>query len=130
MEHGAPFAPGMTFENEGLFDDLDPVQAQAIARHETGEAAITLNAYGEGWAMYAGCQPEKAFYRQLVEWLIGTGKLEPAFPTDADVEVTVRAGEGYKLTFFLNHNSEPAQIALDREYLELISDRPVSGALA
>ena len=127
MERDAPFASGMTFDNEGLFDDLDPVQARAIALHETGEAAITVNSYGEGWAMYVGCQPEKAFYQQLVEWLIGAGKLEPAFPTDADVEVTMRVGGGHKLIFFLNHNAEPARVELAKEYLELISDRPVSG---
>jgi beta-galactosidase len=129
MEHDAPFGPGVTFENEGLFDDLDPVQARIVARHETGEAAVTVNAYGRGWAMYVGCQPEQAFYRQLVAWLIDSGKLEPALRTDADVEVTVRVGGGYRLIFILNHNPGPAQIALDREYLELISDRPVSGVM-
>jgi beta-galactosidase len=129
MERDAPFASGMRFGNEGLFDHLDPVRARAIALHESGEAAITVNAYGEGWAMYVGCQPEEAFYRRLIGWLIDSGKLEPAFSTDADVEVTMRVGGGHKLIFVLNHNPEPARIALDKEYLELISDRPVSGTL-
>jgi beta-galactosidase len=91
--------------------------------------AITLKPYGQGWAMYVACQPEEAFYRRLVEWLIDARRLEPALCTDADVEVTTLIGGGLKLTFVLNHNPEPAQIALDREYLELISDRPVSGTL-
>lgn len=129
MEHDAPFAPGMRFENEGLFDNLNPAQARIVARHETGDAAMTANDYGRGLAMHVGCQPEEAFYRRLIEWLIEAGKLEPAFRTDADVEVTMRVGGGRKLIFILNHNPTPAQIALDREYLELISDRPVSGTL-
>jgi beta-galactosidase len=129
MERDAPFAPGMRFDNEGLFDHLNPVRARAIALHESGEVAIAVNSYGEGWAMHVGCQPEEAFYGRLVEWLVGAGKLDPVLPTDADVEVTMRVGGGYKLIFILNHNREPARIALDAQYLELISDRPVSGTL-
>jgi beta-galactosidase len=125
----APFASGMRFANEGLFDNLEPARGRAIALHDTGDVAITLNEYGTGMAMYVGCQPEAAFYDGLVEWLISAGKLEPVLKTDADVEVTLRAGGGHRLIFILNHNSQPAQIALEREYHELISDRPVSGVL-
>jgi beta-galactosidase len=125
----APFAAGMRFVNEGLFDNLEPAQAVPIAFHEAGDVAVTLNPYGQGMAAYVGCQPEKAFYRYLIEWLISLGKLEPVLKTDADVEITMRAGGGYKLIFVLNHNAEPAQIVLERAYHELISDTPVSGIL-
>lgn len=125
----APFAAGMSFDNEGLFDNLEPTQGRAIACHEDGNVAITLNRYGQGLAMYVGCQPKEAFYVCLIEWLIRMGKLEPVLETEADVEVTMRAGNGYKLIFVLNHNSAPVQIVLEREYHELISDETVSGIL-
>jgi beta-galactosidase len=126
----APFAPGETLHSAGLFDNLEqPAQAQAIACHEDGEVAITLNAYGEGLAMYVACQPEESFHTCLIEWLVSAGKIEPVPETDADVEVTLRAGGGHRLIFVLNHNAEPVQIALEKGYHELITDRPVSGIL-
>ena len=125
----APFASGMSFVNEGLFDNLEPTQANTIARHEDGSTAITLNSYGKGLAMYVGCQPEEGFYVRLIEWLTSMGRLEPVLKTEEDVEVTMRAGGGHKLIFVLNHNPEPVQIVLERDYHELISDQTVSGTL-
>jgi beta-galactosidase len=129
VTEGAPFASGMSFVNEGLLDNLEATEATVLALHDSGDAAITLNAYGEGSAMYVGCQPEEAFYDCLIEWLVSEGKLEPVLDTEADVEVTMRAGGGHKLIFILNHNSEPAQIRLEKEYDELISGTSVSGIL-
>ena len=129
MEANAPFASGMCFANSGLFDNLEPAQAEVLARHEDGCAAITLNRHGEGLAMYVGCQPEVAFYARLIEWLIDQGRLEPALKTEADVEVTRREGGGHTLIFVLNHNPEPVQVPLEREYRELISGQVVSGLL-
>jgi beta-galactosidase len=125
----APFASGKRFVNEGLFDCLEPTQADTLARHEDGSAAITLNRYGEGLAMVVGCQPQEGFYARLVEWLIDIGRLDPVLRTDADVEVTMRAGGGHRLIFVLNHNPEPVQIVLENDYRELISDQTVSGML-
>jgi len=126
---GAPFAGGMSFSNDGLLDYLEPAGAEAIAWHDNDDAAITMNRYGEGLAMYMGCEPEEAFYRCLIEWLVTTGKLEPVLMTDADVEVTLREGGGRRLIFVLNHNAEPTQIQLTRGYHELIADQQVSGVL-
>jgi beta-galactosidase len=129
LERDAPFAAGTSYANEGLFDNLDPTQADTVARHEDGSAAITLNRYGQGQAMYVGCQPTASFYAQLVDWLIQIGRLEPVLNTEADVEVTKRAGGGHTLIFVLNHNPEPVQVELERDYHELISDQAVSGIL-
>jgi len=79
--------------------------------------------------MYVGCEPEESFYRYLVQWLIAEGKVEPPLVTDADVEITRRAGGGHDLIFVLNHNMTPQQIQLDACYRELISETRVSGLL-
>jgi beta-galactosidase len=125
----APFAGGMSFRNEGLFDYLEPQAAAILAVHENGDAAIALNEYGKGSAIYMGCQPEEGFYSRFIEWLTSAGKLDPVLRTDADVEITLRVGGGRRLIFVLNHRAEPAQIALEKEYHELIAGRAVSGVL-
>jgi beta-galactosidase len=127
MQSGAPFAARMRFANEGLFDELELAGATGIACYANGETAISVNRYGDGLAMYVGCEPEEAFYRQLVGWLISQGKVTPPLSTDADVEVTLRSGGGHDLIFVLNHNQAPEEVVLDGKYRELISDTVVTG---
>jgi len=129
MSDDAPFAAGMSFQNTALFDELELAGAQSVARFASGATAIALNRYGAGVAMYVGCEPEESFYRYLVQWLIAEGKVEPPLVTDADVEITRRAGGGHDLIFVLNHNMSPQQIQLDACYRELISETQVSGLL-
>jgi beta-galactosidase len=129
MAADAPFAAGMRFANEGLSDPLESTGARVLAYNDSGDAAITLNSYGEGQALYMGCEPEEACYRYMIEWLATEGRVAPILRTDADVEVTLREGGGHRLIFVLNHNNEPEQIVLEKPYHELITDRPVSGVL-
>ena len=129
MTADAPFARGMSFENRGLFDYLEPTTARVIACHSSGDAAVTTNACGQGQAIYLGCMPERRFHHLTIEWLESEGLIVPALKTDADVEVTVREGGGRRLTFVLNHNREPEQIRLPKEYRELIAQETVSGLL-
>jgi beta-galactosidase len=53
----------------------------------------------------------------------------PVLDTDADVEVTLRAGGGHELIFCLNHNQEAVTIELDAQFHEWISGETVSGTL-
>lgn len=130
MQKSAPFAPRTTFGNEGVFDYLEATTAESIACFANGETAITLNRYGEGLAIYLGCEPEAAFYGQLVGWLEREGRVTPVLRTDADVEVTRRSGGGHDLIFVLNHNQETERVELDGAYHEWISGQTVSGSLA
>jgi beta-galactosidase len=129
MQTGAPFGAGMRFKAEGLMDWLDPSGATVAATYANGEAAITVNRYGDGLAVYVGCEPEAGFYRALVQWLVAEGKAERPLDTDADVEVTRRAGGGHDLIFVLNHNDKPEQVVLPGTFHELISDTTMSGVM-
>ncbi len=129
MQKSAPFAAHTRFSNEGLFDVLEPAGATSIACFANGETAITLNHYGDGLAVYLGCEPEEAFYRQLGRWLVSEGRVTPPLATDADVEVTLRSGGGYDLIFVLNHNQHPEDVTLVGAYRDLISDQTYSGVM-
>ncbi len=130
MQKTAPFGTRMTFGNEGVFDYLEPAGATSIACFANGETAISLNRYGQGLAMYLGCEPEESFYRELVRWLVREGRTAPVLNTDADVEVTLRSGGGHDLIFVLNHNQETEKVELEGTYHEWISDQAVSGTLS
>jgi beta-galactosidase len=127
MGGDAPFATGMQYANEGMFDLLEPAEARVLARFSGGDAAVTVNRHGNGLAMYVGCEPGEAFYRHLVRWLIDEGKVARPLATDADVEVTRRVGGGHDLIFVLNYNEAGQQVHLDGAYHEWISDTTVSG---
>jgi beta-galactosidase len=130
MQRGAPLSPRKSFVNEGVFDYLEATTATSIACFANGETAITVNRYGEGLAMYLGCEPEEAFYRELIGWLAGEGRVAPVLRTDADVEATLRSGGGHDLIFVLNHNQETERVELEGAYHEWISGQTVSGTLA
>ena len=129
MQKTAPFGARMRFTNVGLFDELEASEAESIACFANGETAISLNRYGQGLAMYLGCEPDDSFYRQMVRWLVSQHRVTPPLVTDADVEITRRAGGGHDLIFVLNHNNAPEQVVLDARYRELISETVVDGLL-
>ncbi len=130
MQKSAPFCPRKAFANEGVFDYLEPHSATSIACFANGETAISINHYGKGLAMYVGCEPEEAFYRALVRWLVAEGRVSPVLRTDADVEATLRIGGGHELIFLLNHNQATEHVELEGAYHEWISGQTVSGTLA
>jgi beta-galactosidase len=142
MEPNAPFAAGQTFPGpqaiSGLSfvgggrpsEELRAEGATVIARFaETDVPAATLNRYGQGCAIYLGWTPDAAFFDALIGWLEKQGKLFRVLNTPPGVEATLREGNGRKLIFLINHNFAPATVALDQNYVELISNQIVTGSL-
>jgi len=95
----APFAGRMSFCNEGLFDNLEPKEAtpspSTRAEMRLSPSTDTARVRRCTW----GASRKSVSNLSLLDWLIGIGKLDPALRTDADVEVTLRVGDGRRLIF-------------------------------
>ncbi|MCI1859596.1 MAG: beta-galactosidase [Sporolactobacillus sp.] len=66
-----------------------------------GAPAVSVNQFGRGEAYYVGTVLDKAGLDLLVDRLIANGRLT-GYQTPADVEVSVRSYEDYRLCFILN----------------------------
>jgi beta-galactosidase len=95
-----------------------------------GRAAVTVNRYGRGLAVYSGTFGDKALLDALATHLLDAAGI--ASSTQADgIEMCPRFGEdGREILFVLNHASEPRRATLPvGSFVELLSGRSASGAL-
>ncbi len=112
-------------------DWVKPGKAETLASykdwHLEGYAAATRCAYGKGFGFYLGCEVEDdAFYDSLAACVlkaakVGTRKLPKG------VEASVRAGQGRRLLFLVNHTEEPVEVEVPEKAKALSEGSPVKG---
>jgi beta-galactosidase len=112
-------------------DILAPSSAQIIARYR-GEfyaqrAAITLNRFGQGHAVYVGSLGDLDLHNAVVEWAVQIASVLPALVTPRGVEATERWQDGQRLLFLLNHADEAREIRLSHAMTDLLSEQSVDG---
>jgi beta-galactosidase len=112
-------------------DLLIPTTAQPVAYYAedyyAGHAAVTINAYGDGKAIYLGTLGNDNFYTGITQWILELSNIQPLFETPDGVEVSERWKKGKRFLFVLNHTAENQEINLDGEYVDLLSDKSISG---
>ncbi|WP_210649022.1 beta-galactosidase [Nocardioides sp. SYSU D00065] len=112
-------------------EDLELAGAEAVATHVDGPAAglpaITRRPVGAGAAWYVATRLDAAGTDRLVERLVTEVRLERLPGASPLVEVTRRVGEGASWLFVVNHDSEPAEVAVHG--VELVSGQEVAGDL-
>ena len=115
-------------------DVLKPTTAAVVARYTrdyyAGEAAVTINACGDGQVIYLGTMGDAEFYTAIAEWALALAGIEPLLDVPAGVEVTERWQGERRLLFLLNHGEEARTFPLDGEYRELLSDRQMADAVS
>lgn len=92
-----------------------------------GRAAMTINEYGLGRAIYIGFLSDQPFYFDLIDWLRELCGLSPLLKVPERVEVGMRQKEGLRLFFLLNHNSSSVRINFVRPVHELLTGTTISG---
>jgi beta-galactosidase len=112
-------------------DILAPSSAQIVARY-LGEfyaqrAAITLNRFGQGHALYVGSLGDSDLHDAVVEWAVQTASISPAFATPGGVEATERWQNGKRFLFLLNHTDRAHEIRLSQAMTDLLSEQSVDG---
>lgn len=115
-------------------DVLKPTTASVVARYTKdyyrGRAAITLNRFGNGQAVYVGTRGDDSFYATLAGWLVGLAGVRAPLAAPQGVEVSERIQGNRRLLFILNHTGETQPITLDGAYCSLLDGSShLSGAI-
>jgi beta-galactosidase len=112
-------------------DVLSPTTARIVARYQrefyAGRAAITLNEFGQGQAVYVGTVGDEALHDRVIQWLLQISSIAPALSTPSGVEAVERWKDGRRLLFLLNHRDEPQALDLARPMTDLLSNRNFGG---
>jgi len=88
------------------------------------EACLTINRFGQGYAIYIGTNPSPEIKGSILRWAIEKLRVKSSFQADpANIEVILRRKEGKDYLFFLNHSDKYHQVKLDRIYQELLEKR-------
>jgi beta-galactosidase len=112
-------------------DILAPTSAETIARYQgeyyAGRAAVTLNRFGQGKAIYVGTLGDENLTDTVAGWAVGLASVSPTLTTPDGVEAVERWKEGRRLLFLLNHADEACDVALPQPMTDLLTDRLVAG---
>ncbi|SCM73916.1 Beta-galactosidase [uncultured Pleomorphomonas sp.] len=99
-------------------------------RFASGRAAVTSREVGAGRAVYVGTYLTDTLVEGLTDQLFPTAGVAPLVPDlPPNVEVALREAEDRKLLFLLNTDAEPVTVPDVPAGTELLTGRPVEGAL-
>jgi beta-galactosidase len=112
-------------------DIIEPKGCQILANYTkdfyAGRAAMTLNTFGLGKAIYIGTMSHQHFYHDLVTWLRQTCNLHPLLKVPENVEVSMRQKEGTRVFFLLNHQSSSVRIQFYKPMHDFLTGNTFSG---
>ncbi len=112
-------------------DIIEPTTCQILASYAKdfygGRAAITINQFGLGKAVYIGTQSHMHFYSDLVTWLRQLCNLHPLLKVPDNVEVCMRQREDSQVFFLLNHQNSPLRITFYKPMHDFLTGNNITG---
>jgi len=112
-------------------DVLTPTTAQTVAYYRgeyfAGRAAVTLNRFGQGQAVYVGTLGDDDLTDTLVGWALELAGVKPLLVTPQSVEATERWQGSQRLLFLLNHSEGAREVSLNGRYADLITGNTFEG---
>jgi beta-galactosidase len=112
-------------------DILETRECQVLATYAkdfyAGRAAMTMNEFGLGKAIYIGTMSHQHFYHDLMTWLRQLCNLFPLLKAPDTVEICMREKEGTRIYFLLNHNSTPVRLQFFKPMHDFLTGSSVSG---
>jgi len=112
-------------------DMIEPKGCQILATYSkdfySGKAAITMNTFGLGKAIYIGTQSHQHFYHDLVAWLRQMGGLHPLLKVPENIEVSMREKEGARVYFLLNHQNSPVRVQFYKPMHDFLTGSNIVG---
>jgi beta-galactosidase len=112
-------------------DLIEPRECQVLATYAkdfyAGRAAMTINNFGLGKAIYIGTQSHQAFYGDLVVWLRQMCNLHQLLKVPDTVEVSMRQKDDTRVFFLLNHQSSPVRLQFYKPMHDFLTGNTFSG---
>lgn len=112
-------------------DVIEPKTCQVLATYAkdfyAGRAAMTINDFGLGKAVYIGTLGHQAFYNDLIIWLRQLCNLDTLLKVPENVEVSMRANAETKVFFLLNHHNSPVRVQFYKPMHEFLTASNFSG---
>ena len=93
-----------------------------------GTAAITMNDFGAGKAIYVGTVSHQFFYNDLIAWARTLAEIAPHFRVPDTVELCIRHKDGQRLLFLLNHANLAVRLQFFHPVHDHLTDAKLSGA--
>ena len=114
-------------------DVLQPTGAEVLASYTTGshagEAAITMNSFGKGKAVYIGPDLDAASLARVLQTFSGMAGVKPPLEAPARVEVTVRKSGNKQWIFVLNHTSAIQSVNVPGAVTDLLTGESLTGKI-
>jgi beta-galactosidase len=120
---------GPDAECELWVDLLQPASASVLATYTgpyAGEAAITINSFGKGKAIYLGADLDPASLARVLGTSLGTAGIKSSFGVPRGVEITVRKSGDRQWIFLLNHTVESQEVTLPRRFADLLTGTTIA----
>ncbi len=112
-------------------DIIEPSESQVLATYAkdfyAGRAAMTMNNYGLGKAIYIGTMSHQAFYYDVIAWLRQLCNLSPLLKVPDHVEVSMRQKADTKIYFLLNHQNASVRIQFYTPMHDFLTGNTFSG---
>jgi beta-galactosidase len=129
-----PGGEGAAAEARLWLEVLRPDTAQVVGSYASGymadSPAVTLNAYGQGQALYVGTLGGNELQDLLVGWALKAAGLLPVHAAPLGVEITTRWQGERPFLFVLNHTQDPQQVSLNGTYQDLVREETLTGTIS
>ena len=113
---------------------LTPITSQVVARYQgeyyAGRAAITLNHFGRGQAVYVGTLGDEDLIDRVVGWLVAFASVSPVLNAPEGVEAVERWKGGRRLLFLLNHTDQIHDVTIPQPSTDLLTGQVREGQIA
>jgi beta-galactosidase len=120
---------GPDAECELWADLLQPASASVLATYTgpyAGEAAITVNSFGKGKAIYLGADLDPASLARVLATLLGTAGIKSSFGVPRGVEITARKSGDKQWVFLLNHTADSKEVTLPGRFADLLTGTTIA----
>jgi beta-galactosidase len=118
----------------GLWADiLQPSGAEVVGSYTAGEhagkAAVTINTFGKGKAVYVGADLNAASLARVLRTVAASAGVQPAVEVPAGVEMTVRKAGDKQWIFLLNYTSVAQTVTIAKPFTDLLTRQALSGTV-